>query len=47
MWEWLICPQHGLLRPDNIALLTTYFASIRIEFELLYMRAVVFFGRYL
>lgn len=38
MFEWLICPQHGLLRPDNILFILTYGNAMRAEAQCLMIR---------
>lgn len=47
MFEFLFCPQHGIFRPDNIALFLAYAGAIRVEIETLYIRVAALFGRYL
>lgn len=45
MLEFLFCPQHGIFRPDNIAILMAYGSSLWLEAQLLYVRFAMLIGR--
>jgi len=46
MIEFLFCPIHGVFRPANIQLMLAYTGGVWMEAELLYIRLVAFFGRF-
>ena len=47
MLEWLFCPQHGLLRFDNILMLLAYGNGLVIEMQCLFYRLGTLVTRWL
>ena len=47
MLEFLFCPQHGLLRAENIQLMLGYGGAILLDIELWYVRIMSRVGRFL
>jgi hypothetical protein len=45
IWELFFCPQHGLFRPDNIALLAACGQNIVVMTQLWYTRIALFVMR--